>query len=96
MVLSFDLQKGSVNGNFIHPIGEVIDRTRVLIDVFRAKNLPVVLVRGGTGAGPNGTGSARQHIDFRGMDRPSAAAGSATERYCRHQAKLGRIRNNGC
>ena len=39
-----DLQKGIVNGNFIHPIGDVIDRTRALIDAFRAKNLPVVLV----------------------------------------------------
>lgn len=39
-----DLQKGIVSGNFIHPIGEVIDRTRALINVFRAQNLPVVLV----------------------------------------------------
>jgi nicotinamidase-related amidase len=39
-----DLQKGIVNGNFIHPIGDIIDRTRALIDVFRAENLSVVLV----------------------------------------------------
>jgi nicotinamidase-related amidase len=39
-----DLQKGIVDGNFIHPIGEVIDRTRALIDFFHAKDLPVVLV----------------------------------------------------
>lgn len=39
-----DLQKGIVAGDFLHPIGDVIDRTRTLIDVFRAKNLPVVLV----------------------------------------------------
>ena len=39
-----DLQKGIVSGNFIHPIGEVIDRTCALIDVFRAQSLPVVLV----------------------------------------------------
>ncbi len=38
------LPQGIVNGNFIHPIGDIIDRTRALIDVFRAKNLPVVLV----------------------------------------------------
>jgi nicotinamidase-related amidase len=43
-LIVIDLQKGIVSGNFIHPIGEVIDRTRALIDVFRAKNLPVVLV----------------------------------------------------
>jgi nicotinamidase-related amidase len=39
-----DLQKGIVNGTFIHPIGDIIDRARALIDVFHARNLPVVLV----------------------------------------------------
>lgn len=39
-----DLQQGIVNGNFIHPIGEIIERTRALLDAFRAKHLPVVLV----------------------------------------------------
>jgi nicotinamidase-related amidase len=43
-LIVIDLQKGIVNGSFIHPIGDIIDRTRALIDVFRAKNLPVVLV----------------------------------------------------
>jgi nicotinamidase-related amidase len=43
-LIVIDLQKGIVNGNFIHPIGEVVDRTRALIDVFHAKGLPVVLV----------------------------------------------------
>jgi nicotinamidase-related amidase len=43
-LIVIDLQKGIVSGNFIHPIGDIIDRTRALIDVFRAKNLPVVLV----------------------------------------------------
>jgi nicotinamidase-related amidase len=43
-LIVIDLQKGIVNGNFIHPIGNIIDRTRALIDVFRAKNLAVVLV----------------------------------------------------
>ena len=27
-LIVIDLQKGLVNGSFIHPIGEVIDRTR--------------------------------------------------------------------
>lgn len=59
-LIVIDLQKGIVAGNFIHPIGEVIDRTRALIDVFRAKNLPVVLVnvagraQGRTEQGPRG------------------------------------------
>jgi len=43
-LIVIDLQEGIVNGNFIHPIGDIIGRTRALIDVFRAKNLPVVLV----------------------------------------------------
>jgi nicotinamidase-related amidase len=43
-LIVIDLQKGIVSGNFIHPIGEIIDRTRALIDAFHAKNLPVVLV----------------------------------------------------
>jgi len=57
-LIVIDLQKGIVNGDFIHPIGDIIDRTRALIEVFRAKNLPVVLVNvagrppGRTGQGP--------------------------------------------
>jgi nicotinamidase-related amidase len=59
-LIVIDLQKGIVSGTFMHPIGEVIDRTRALIDVFRAKNLPVVLVNvagrapGRTEQGPRG------------------------------------------
>ncbi len=62
-LIVIDLQKGIVNGNFIHPIGEIIARTRVLIDVFRAKKLPVVLVNvagrppGRTEQGPRGNTS---------------------------------------
>jgi nicotinamidase-related amidase len=32
-LIAIDLQKGIVSGNFIHPIGDIIDRTRALIDV---------------------------------------------------------------
>ncbi len=53
-LIVIDLQKGLVIGSFIHPIGEIIDRTRVLIDAFRAKNLPVVLVNV-AGRGPGRT-----------------------------------------
>jgi len=62
-LIVIDLQKGIVDGNFIHPIGEVIDRTRALIDVFRSKNLAVVLVNvegrspGRTEQGPRGNTS---------------------------------------
>jgi nicotinamidase-related amidase len=43
-LIVIDLQKGIASGNFIHSIGDITDRTRALIDVFRAKSLPVVLV----------------------------------------------------
>ncbi len=43
-LIVIDLQKGIVDGNFIHPIAGVIGRTRALIDAFRAKKLPVALV----------------------------------------------------
>jgi len=39
-----DLQKGLMGAPFVHPIGEVIARTRALIDAFRARALPVALV----------------------------------------------------
>jgi nicotinamidase-related amidase len=39
-----DLQKGIVNGTFIHPVADIIANTRALLDVFRANNLPIVLV----------------------------------------------------
>jgi nicotinamidase-related amidase len=66
-----DLQKGIVDGPFIHPIGEIVDRTRELIDVFRAKKLPVVLVNvagrapGRTEQGPrSSTSFAEGWTDF--------------------------------
>lgn len=43
-LIVIDLQRGIVNGSFIHPMGDIIDRTRSLIDAFRRKNLPVVLI----------------------------------------------------
>ena len=39
-----DLQKGIINSPFIHPIADVIERTRALLDAFRQRDLPVVLV----------------------------------------------------
>lgn len=43
-LIVIDLQKGIVNGNLIHPISEIIGRTRTLIDAFRAEELPITLV----------------------------------------------------
>ena len=43
-LIVIDLQKGIANGNLLHPIANILDRTRALLDIFRANNLPVVLV----------------------------------------------------
>ena len=39
-----DLQIGIIGSTFIHPIDEVVARSRALIDAFRERGLPVVLV----------------------------------------------------
>jgi nicotinamidase-related amidase len=43
-LLVVDLQKGIVGLPSIHPIGAVVERARALIDAFRARRLPVVLI----------------------------------------------------
>lgn len=43
-LLVIDLQQGLVNGQFLHPISGVIERTCALIHVFRRKKLPLALV----------------------------------------------------
>jgi len=59
-LIVIDLQKGIVKGDFVHPIGEIVGRTRALIEVFRTRSLPVVLVNvagrapGRTEQGPRG------------------------------------------
>jgi nicotinamidase-related amidase len=49
-----DLQKGIVDLPLIHPIAGVIERTRALLDAFRQRGLPVVLVNV-AGAAPGRT-----------------------------------------
>jgi nicotinamidase-related amidase len=39
-----DLQKGIAGYPLVHPIGEVVDQTRAMLDAFRARDLPIVLV----------------------------------------------------
>ena len=39
-----DLQRGIVGSPFIHPIDEIVACTRALLDAFRERGLPVVLV----------------------------------------------------
>ena len=45
-----DLQKGIINLPLIHPVAGVIERTRALLDAFRERDLPVVLVNVAGGA----------------------------------------------
>lgn len=55
-----DLQKGIIGSPFIHPIAEVINCNRVLIEAFRRNQLPVVLVNVAGGA-PGRTEQPRPH-----------------------------------
>jgi nicotinamidase-related amidase len=49
-LVAVDLQKGLLGHPFLHPIEEVVDRAKALIDAFRARRLPVVLVNCDGGA----------------------------------------------
>lgn len=59
-LIVIDLQKGLIDGPFLHPIGDILERTVALIDAFRENGLPVVLVNvsgrapGRTEQGPRG------------------------------------------
>ncbi len=55
-----DLQKGIVASPFLHPIGDVVTRARLLADAFRQRDLPVVLVNVAGGA-PGRTERQRSH-----------------------------------
>jgi nicotinamidase-related amidase len=44
VLIVVDLQKGIINSPFIHPVAGVIERTCALLDAFRQRDLPVVLV----------------------------------------------------
>jgi nicotinamidase-related amidase len=58
-----DLQKGIISSPFIHPIAGVIERTRALLDAFRQRDLPVVLVNVAGGA-PGRTEQPRRYSTF--------------------------------
>lgn len=67
-LLVIDLQKGILNAPFISPIGDVIERSRMLIDAFRRLKLPIVLINVAGGA-PGRTEQPRRHdgpfpVDF--------------------------------
>jgi nicotinamidase-related amidase len=61
-LIVIDLQKGIAGYPFIHPIGEVVDQSHALLDTFRKRGLPVVLVNvagrapGRTEQGPRASG----------------------------------------
>lgn len=58
-----DLQKGIVGFPFVHRIDKVVERTRALLDAFRARGLPVVLVNVAGGA-PGRTEQPRRSEPF--------------------------------
>jgi nicotinamidase-related amidase len=58
-----DLQKGIVGSPFIHPIDGIVDRSRVLLDAFRERSLPVVLVNV-AGVAPGRTERPRRSESF--------------------------------
>jgi len=58
-----DLQKGIVGSAFVHPIDEVVERSRALLDAFRRRGLPVVLVNVAGGA-PGRTERPRRSEPF--------------------------------
>lgn len=58
-----DLQHGIIGYPFIHPIGAVIERSRALLDAFRERGLPVVLVNV-TGLAPGRTERPRRSDAF--------------------------------
>jgi nicotinamidase-related amidase len=58
-----DLQKGIINSPFIHPIAGVIERTCALLDAFRQRDLPVVLVNV-IGGAPGRTEQPRRYSIF--------------------------------
>ncbi len=58
-----DLQKGIVGLDFIHPIAAVIERSLALIDAFRKRGLPVVLVNV-AGVAPGRTEQPRHNSKF--------------------------------
>jgi nicotinamidase-related amidase len=43
-LIVIDLQKGIAGASFLHPLGDIVERTRALLDAFRANGFPVVLV----------------------------------------------------
>ena len=58
-----DLQKGIVGSALIHPIDQVVERSRALLDAFRGRGLPVVLVNVAGGA-PGRTERPRRSEPF--------------------------------
>lgn len=58
-----DLQQGIVALPTVHPIRDVVTQTRLLLDAFRGRKLPVVLVNV-AGAAPGRTEQPRRQVSF--------------------------------
>ena len=62
-LVAIDLQQGIVAYPTVHPIADVVRRTRLLADAFRPRGRPVVLVNVAGGA-PGRTEQPRRHREF--------------------------------
>lgn len=60
-LLVVDLQKGIVGALLVHPVAGVLDRARALLDAFRSRGLPVVLINV-TGGAPGRTEQPRPNM----------------------------------
>jgi nicotinamidase-related amidase len=61
-LLVVDLQKGIVGSPVAAPFRQVVDRAKALIDAFRARRRPIVLINV-AGASPGRTEQPRRHAD---------------------------------
>lgn len=66
-LLVVDLQKGLIGSPFGHPVAEVVNRARALLDAFRKHGLPVVLINVAGGA-PGRTEQPRRYTGPFGQD----------------------------
>ena len=89
-----DLQRGLVGSAFIHPIDDIVTRACALIDAFRRRSLPIVLVNV-DGTAPGRTERPRHAGQFPdGWTDLSSELGPAAGRHRRHEADMGRVREH--
>jgi nicotinamidase-related amidase len=66
-LLVVDLQKGLVGAPLVRPMDQVVARAKALIDAFRMRRLPIVLINV-AGSSPGRTEQPRRHADVLAKD----------------------------